>query len=313
MDYLVYGAGAIGLTYAWLLSQKNRVDVLVRDPARPPFSGRVPIACKDLRKKARAYEPHWFTPHFVADATRRYHGVLVAVNRCQLPGILPALAALRRKTDWFAFMQNNWDLRADIGGAIPETQYLVAFPSSVGGGRDAAGVQVILFDEATRIGGACRAGIDCFARSLREAGVKTRVDPRIFDWLKVHYLQQSVTAGAVLECGDFLSFARRREAVRKLAAAFREGIAVCRMQGVDTWRTFPANLFRLPIGLVARGMQSMFLEAHTVEMVTNHMRQGLPEWIAGYYEVLEAGRALGLSMPVWSSYLEAVERYGDAP
>lgn len=30
MNILVYGAGTIGLTYAWLLSSNNQVDVFIR-------------------------------------------------------------------------------------------------------------------------------------------------------------------------------------------------------------------------------------------------------------------------------------------
>ena len=49
-------------------------------------------------------------------------------------------------------------------------------------------------------------------------------DKNIFDWMKVHYLQQSVTAGAVLECGGYGSFASDYQAVKKVVKAFREGI-----------------------------------------------------------------------------------------
>lgn len=134
-------------------------------------------------------------------------------------------------------------------------------------------------------------------------------DKNIFDWMKVHYLQQSVTAGAVLECGGYGSFASDYQAVKKVVKAFREGISVCRMQGVDTNKTFPAGLFKLPTFVAAHIMQNMFLETNTREMVENHMKKGLPEWAAGYQEILNAGTCCGLPMTVWRSYDEAVEKY----
>ena len=76
-------------------------------------------------------------------------------------------------------------------------------------------------------------------------------------------MQQSVTAGAVLECGGYGSFASDYQAVKKVVKAFREGIGVCRMQGVDTNKTFPAGLFKLPTFVAAHIMQNMFLEANT--------------------------------------------------
>ncbi|MCI8524918.1 MAG: ketopantoate reductase [Oscillospiraceae bacterium] len=307
MEILVCGAGTIGLTYAWLLSRHARVDVLVREARLPRLSQGVPIACKDLRAGSHTYETTRFTPRCVTVPAGRYDAVLVAVNSVQLPALLPALAALREQTGCFVWMQNQWNLREKLRGFIPEEQCLVAFPSSVGGGRDEGGLRVILFDAPTRLGGPCRQGAEALAAVLRDAGLRTRWDPHIFDWLQVHYLQQSITAGAILENGGFDRLAADRRAVGKLVLAFREGIEVCRRMGVPTWRTFPAPLFRLPAELVAGGMQRMFQAENTVEMVENHKKQGLPEWIAGYYEVLRAGQALGLPMPVWASYQSALQ------
>ena len=113
----------------------------------------------------------------------------------------------------------------------------------------------------------------------------------------------------MLECGGYGSFASDYQAVKKVVKAFREGIGVCRMQGVDTNKTFPAGLFKLPTFVAAHIMQNMFLETNTREMVENHMKKGLPEWAAGYQEILNAGTCCGLPMTVWRSYDEAVEKY----
>ena len=56
-------------------------------------------------------------------------------------------------------------------------------------------------------------------------------------------------------------------------------------------------------------MQKMFLERNTMEMVNNHMKKGLPEWITGYKEILNDGQTKGLPMTVWQSYDAAVEQY----
>ncbi len=132
--------------------------------------------------------------------------------------------------------------------------------------------------------------------------MKAKYDKHIFDWLKVHYLQQSITAGAVLENGDFERFAHDYGAVKKMVQAFREGVEVCRLQGVRTYKTFPANFFKLPLPIVAHTMQKMLLDSNTMEMVNNHMKKGLPEWIAGYREILQDGLEAGLPMTVWKSY-----------
>lgn len=309
MRYLIYGAGTIGTVYAFLLSQAHEIDLLVRRERLDEAVKGVPIALKDLRKRSARYEETVFYPNCVTEIAKRYDGILVTVNRFQLKDVLPVLAENRGNAGYFAFMQNHWDIKREIEAYLTNDRYIAAFPSSVGGGRDERGVQAILFDEATRLGGACRAGADDFCRAFKAAGIRTHVDGNIFGWLKVHYLQQSVTAGAILEKGDFQAFARDDRAVRKMVKAFREGIAVCRLQGVNINKTFPANLFRLPVWVLAHAMQKMLLDQNTVEMVGNHMKKGLPEWIFGYREVLADGLKKGFPMTAWKSYHTAVEKY----
>lgn len=309
MKYLIYGAGTIGITYGWLLSQKHQVDILVKVERYEEVSQGIHLFIKDLRIKSQKYEEHMFFPNCVTEVVGQYDGILVAVNRCQLQSVLPELSKLQNQTKYFAFMQNNWNIKDEVEAYLPTDKYIIAFPSSIGGGCQGNSVEVIVFDEATRLGGGCQSGITDIQNSFTSAGIKSEYDDNIFHWLKVHYLQQSITAGAVLESGSFSAFAKDYSAVKKMVKAFREGIAVCRYYGVDTNKTFPANLFRLPVFIVARTMQKMFLDSNTTEMVSNHMKKGLPEWISGYYEVLADGRKNNLTMTVWASYEGAVEKY----
>lgn len=309
MKYLIYGAGTIGITYAWLLSQKYEVDILVKSERLSEISKGLHLNVKDLRKQSTKYERTLFSPNCVTEIAVQYDGVLVCVNRCELKEVLPLLAEHQRFTKYFAFLQNNWNIKAEIDSFLPKEKNVIAFPSSVGGGRNNNDVEVIIFDETTRLGGECQIGINDLNKSLNQVGIKTYYDKEIYNWLKVHYLQQSITAGAVLENGGFLPFAQDYKAIKKMVKAFREGIEVCRVQGVPTNKIFPAKLFKLPVFLVAHTMQKMFLDINTIEMVNNHMKKGLPEWIAGYKEILQDGINAGLPMSVWKSYNILIDKY----
>ena len=309
MKYLIYGAGTIGITYAWMLSQKHEVDILVKPERLCEISKGFVLNVKDLRKRSEKYERIVFSANCVTEITSHYDGVLVCVNRCQLKNVLPLLAAHQKFIKYFAFLQNNWNIKAEIDSFLPKEKTIIAFPSSIGGGRNNNDVEVIVFDEATRLGGECQIGITDMNKSLNQVGIKTYYDKEIYNWLKIHYLQQSITAGAVLENGGFLSFAHDYKAITKMVKAFREGIEVCRLQGVPTNKIFPSKLFKLPVFLVAHTMQKMFLDINTIEMVHNHMKKGLPEWIAGYKEILQDGIKAGLSMTVWKSYNIYVDKY----
>ena len=87
MKYLICGAGTIGLTYAYLLSQAHEVDVFVKREQLEKISKGVSIALKDLRKQSDFRESTIFYPNCVTEITKQYDGILVAVNRYQLKGI----------------------------------------------------------------------------------------------------------------------------------------------------------------------------------------------------------------------------------
>lgn len=309
MKYLVVGSGTIGMTYTWLLSQKNEVDILVKSEYNRGETKEMIMSIKDLRKQAENYKEISFFINSITDITEQYDVILVAVNRYQLKDVLPLLEKKQNHTKYFAFMQNNWNIKQEVEQYISKERYFIAFPSTVGGGRDERGIQVIIFDEPTRLGGECVDAIAQMKNDLAAVGVKTKIDKNIFDWLKVHYLQQSITAGAVLESGNFEALIKNYDAIKKMVRAFREGIEVCRLQGVKTNKIFPSNVFKLPLCIVTPTMQKMFLEINTIEMVNNHMKKGLPEWIVGYKEVLYDGINLGLPMNIWKSYEIAVEKY----
>lgn len=309
MKYLVYGAGTIGTTYAYLLSQTHDVDLLVKQEQFFKISKGINIAFKDLRKRADTYIETLFHPNCVTEIRKKYDGILVAVNRYQLKDVLPLLRQKQHYTSYFAFMQNNWNIQLEIAEYLTGNKYIIAFPSTIGGGRNDKGIKAIIFNEPTRLGGQCAFGIKNLKEGLKRAGIKTLYDKAIFDWLKIHYLQQSITAGAVLENGSFENFAHNYMAIKKMVKAFREGIAVCQLHGINTKKIFPANLFRLPVPIIAHTIQKMFLEENTMEMVNNHMQKGLPEWIVGYREVLADGLNSGLPMTIWKSYSAIIENY----
>ena len=87
-----------------------------------------------------------------------------------------------------------------------------------------------------------------------------------------------------------------------MVLAFREGINVCKAYGVPTNKIFPSKFFNLSLFIVAHLIQKMFLSENTMEMVENHMKEGLSEWVYGYNEVLKEGLKMEISMHDWASY-----------
>ena len=69
MNILVYGAGTIGLTYAWLLSNQHQVTVLVREHKLSTLEQGFALSIKDLRKDEQVYKRTSF-PAAIGDEYR---------------------------------------------------------------------------------------------------------------------------------------------------------------------------------------------------------------------------------------------------
>ncbi|MDR2931068.1 MAG: hypothetical protein LBV06_09235 [Propionibacteriaceae bacterium] len=311
MKFLIYGAGTIGLSYGWLLSAKHDVSVLVKPDKLSAATTGYSFTVHDLREKPRRDLQFEYRPTVVTQISEKYDAILVTVNRRQLKSVLPAL---QNSGADIIFMLNHWDLRSEVAPYLRPQEYLVGFPSQVGGGREGDHVEVNVYGAETVLGevdGEVTPRLTTYKEAFDQAGLTVEVKTNVLDWLKVHYLQQSITAGAVLKAGDFRSFAHSRQAVKAMVQALREGVAVCAAYGVDTKHTFPANLLSKPTFLVVQFLTSMFTDPDTVLMVEGHMKHGLDEWIAGYYEVLNSGEEKGIAMPAWKAYKPYVDDYMD--
>ncbi len=309
MRFLIYGAGAIGLTYGWLLSSKHDVTVLVKPEKCTNAQNGYEFNIHDLRQKPKQDLQIEYKPTIVTNINGDYDAILVTVNRLQLKSVLPSL---QNSSADIIFLQNNWDIQSEISPYLQPQQYLIGFPSQVGGGRENNSIEVNIYSEGTVLGevnGQITERLAKYKQAFEKAGLTVEIKTDIIDWLKVHYLQQSISAGAVLKAGGYHAFAKSYKAVKEMVYAFREGVAVCAAFGVDTKKIFPANMFSKPAMLVALVMKSMFNKPDTVMMITGHMKQGLGEWIVGYYEVLKSGDEKNISMPVWRSYKPYVDDY----
>jgi ketopantoate reductase len=138
---LVFGAGVIGISYAWQLSLAGHEVVLLVRPGRKQEveSRGIAISCLDFRgglafvglgkKRSDAvYHPVLAEQFSPAD---NYELILVCVRCNQLRDVLPVLAE-KAGDATILFLQNNWSGTAEIEPFLTPSRYLIGFPS-VGG------------------------------------------------------------------------------------------------------------------------------------------------------------------------------------
>ena len=312
MRVLIVGAGTMGLAYGWILSTCHEVQYLVRNGRESFYSQTFDLQVRDLRKgHSSGHYSH--TPITITSVEpEHYDVILVMVNQLHLHEVLPVLKPAEGRCQ-IVFMLNDWDLQRQVEPYLSRGTYLVGFPSQVGGGRNGHELNIIVFRTGTILEAGSR-GQEFHAtrvcHAFEDAGLTVKRQRRMLDWLKVHNLQQSLTAAPVIEAGSYEAFAGDRHAIDQLVRGFREGLAVCRATDTRTAGLWPAPLFVLPTPLLIRVMQSMFLDGNTKTMGTEHMKHGLDEWIAGFREILASARRNQLITPVLDHYEKVLQEHG---
>lgn len=310
MNILVYGAGTIGLTYAWLLSSNNRVDVFVRKKSMQSYSAIVNLSIKDLRKNDKTYKKYSYFPNYVTEITKKYDLILVTVNSTKTTDAMKELSGFKESI--ILILQNNWDIEKKLKPYFQLSECIIGFPSSIGGGRNRTGITAIIFKEATILGvdkSSNYAQIQKIEHLFSSIDLPTK---RVFDitsWLRVHSLQQAITSGAILKSGSFEELKKSHNDIKCMLLAWREGILLCEKLGISTKDYFPVRYLFLPCNIVAFAIKSIFNKPHTTVMITGHMKYGLNEWIDEYWEILNTAKEVNFPMPVWTSYRKYVENY----
>lgn len=304
---LIIGAGTIGLTYGWYLSKCHDVSFMVKREKTQLYKKGVCLSIKDLRKNEKKYEKYSFHCNIVYNVDQFYDLIIVCVNRNQLKNLNTILEKVPTETN-IIFMQNHWDIKGDIQKNLNLTHYFLGFPQQVGGGRCENQVKAIVYDTYTRIGGKYDINLKMIGNLFEAAGFKVKIDHAIVDWLRIHYLQQSITIGALLKSKGYGEFSKDFKLLIVLAKSLKEGIMVCKKLGIDLRSNRMSWLKYIPNLILAIFLHLIFSNNNTKEMIEGHRKNGESEWISGYYEILKAGKDLSIDMTYWQSFKPYVDK-----
>jgi hypothetical protein len=145
------------------------------------------------------------------------------------------------------------------------------------------------------------AGDDSWDRRLREAfeaaGLHVKAQKDMAGWLKLHGLQQAMTVGPILRAGGLDGLLEDRAEMKKAMLALREGVSTARADGANPRGSMLGRLTAVPAPLSAALLRRVLGRADVRTMVERHMRHGIEEWIAGYWDVVDAAARRGVPIP----------------
>ncbi len=321
MKILILGAGVIGTTYAWQLSNAGHdVTLFVRKASLERIQKEgIRIRCKDERQKNSAPIEVTYHPNVIAELHKQNHYdlILVSVRAHQLDDILPILAEHSGKTD-ILFFSNNWFGEEKIRKFLPSEQYLFGFSRLVGGWRTKDQVECILFNNselATLLGerdGQITPRLKNLQNMFEQANLKPVISQDILGWLAIHYVEFLGVIGGILRAGSFNTFVNSSGLIKESILATRESLDICKARGVDFKKAAPTNIRIVestPIFLLAPLMQMQYKTPSIQQFFEENIAYGMEEISHQYEDVLAEGKRLGTKMP----NLERYEEYYRTP
>jgi ketopantoate reductase len=307
---LVFGAGVIGVAYAWQLSLAGHDVALLARPGRKCELERdgVVISCLDMRGSSllmgggkhinAVYHPK-LVESFSTD--NQYELILVCVRRNQLRDVLPTLEGNAGDAT-ILFLQNNWTGVKEIEPFLTPSRYLLGFPS-VGGARDQREVKCVLLAD-TRLGeadGQVTPRLKRIAGAIHEAGFKPKLSRQIIPWLQIHCAGVAAFTGCYYKAGSYETLTQSSSLIREMILALRESLEVCRARGINSKN----RSYGLPLFLLVPLTKRLF-RSETGRLGTEgHMGHASDEAQFIYFEVLAEGERLGVNMP----YLKGFQKY----
>jgi ketopantoate reductase len=314
---LILGAGVIGTTYGWQLSNKgHQVTLFVRQENRATIEqAGIHIRYRDQRKKQDTPTDVVYRTSVTDELLPQagYELIIVSVRAHQLDKVLLLLADNAGKAD-VLFFGNNWCGDERIRKFLPADQYLFGLSRLVGGWRTGNQVECIFFDTPgleTMLGekdGRVTPRLQGLMDMFQQADLRPAISHDILGWLAIHYMEFLGAIGGILKAGSVSAFAHQPSTVQEAILATREGLDVCRARGIDLKRAAPANIRlidRLPVFLLRMLVQQQYRTPSIQQFFEENIAHGMDEISCQYDDVVAEGKRLQVKMP----YLEGFEKY----
>jgi len=313
---LVLGAGVIGTTYAWQLSQAGADVTLWVRPERKAAIERdgIRLDCIDLRGR-RTLIDTIYRPSVVSDLLSGdvYDLILVSVSVDKLEPALELIAEKAGSAD-ILFLQNTWGGPETFDKYLHKDQYFFGYPFKAGGCRDDHCIRSVIFGNpltATMLGekdGQVTLRVRRAANWLAKAGMSPTISCRIIPYLWTHYAWAAATIGAYLKAGSFEAFVNSPKSIQESYLAMRECFSVCRKRGADVRVVFPNNLFALlPLPLLVPITQRIYNTPEMKRMFDGHVQHSPGEMKRMYFDMLETGRSFGIEMPIYQGFQSCID------
>ena len=316
MKILIFGAGVVGTTYGWQLSQAgNDVSVLVKKEKKHTVENNgIYLHCTDFRDNKKQVGETVFRPQVIDELSPEndYEFIIVAVNNIQLPQVLPVLSQSAEKAN-ILFFQNNWDSFDEIANYLAPEQYFFGFPFMVGGGMSEKGISCTISGlkySQTPIGelnGELSPRVQKIVTALENAKLKPVVSKHIKEWLITHYAVAAGLSAGIMKAGSAANFTKSTVIIKEAIKAIREGLNVCRERGINPKDEKSNSLYYLPLFIGAVMAKKIYSNEALQLMFDGHTKHSPDEVQKMVSDILEKGKQFGVDTPTLNNLQKTME------
>ena len=311
MKILIFGAGVIGCTYGWQLTEAGHdISFLVRKGKKKSIEENgIHIHCTDFRNGGKVKAEIVFRPKVldILSVDNDFEYIIVATNNLHPEEVLSVLKESAGKAH-ILFFQNIWyDDLERISQYISPGQYFFGFPFMAGGGRNEKGINAVISGSKyskTMLGettGETTPRIQKIADAMSDAGMKPFISNQIMNWLIPHYaFITGISAGIIKAGGTMKSFISNTKIIKTTIKSIREGFYVCSQMNINPKKEKVNKLYYLPLFISVPIVKKIFRDEAMQAMFDGYLKNSTKEIQLMVQKIISDGDKSGIK----TSYLK---------
>ncbi len=288
MKILIYGAGVIGCTYSWQLSEAGYdITVLVRPEKKQHVEENgIAIHCKDFRSKEMQVKNIIFRPKTIdcLSSGHNFNYIIVSTGCNHLEETLSILKESAGEAH-ILFFQNLWISDFEmINKYLSPSQYFFGFPFMAGGGKDSNNINSIIAGSKyskTMLGeadGQISDRVKRIASAMEKANMKPFISDQIKTWLAPHYaFIAGFSQGMISAGGSMKGFLSKKSTIKEAVLATREGFHICSQVGFDPKKENVNKLYYMPMFICVPVIRKVFNEESMAMMFDGYIKHAYNE------------------------------------
>jgi len=299
MKILIYGAGIVGSTYGWQLSEAGHtVSVLVRKGKKQEIvENGIAIHCTDFREGQKQVKQTVFRPAVLDELTSQndFEYIIVSTNNLHLKEVLPVLGKSAGKAH-IVFFQNLWkDDFDEIANYLSPGQYFFGFPFMVGGGRDDKSIYSAIsglkysHTPLGELNGEITPRVQKIANALEDAHLKPTITTQITVWLITHYAVAAGLSAGIISAGGGKTFAGNSGIIKETLKSIQEGLEVCEKTGINPKSEKANRLYYLPLFISVSIAKKVYSDDALAIMFDGHTKHAPHEMVKMLDDLITSG------------------------